>query len=236
MRMSKPLALSLGLLLLFGTGISRALAFEGVVDYHISSGDHQMDMEYLIKGHKIRFNGNVKSHNSAGILDPDAKTITILMPEQKRYMVQDLTDYKKMASQAQGKFSDTGNSETILGHNCEEYLYESKSGQAHIWLASNLGFFGGLFQGPASKSGSMDAWVKMAQDKGLFPIKSVYNGTDGKEKSTMTATKISKQTVDDSNFQVPPDYKELKMPKVDMSQLAPNAGNMPMPKVNIPGF
>ena len=219
---------------LFLSGISRAVAFEGVVDYHISSGDHQMDMEYLIKGHKVRFNGDVKTHNSAGILDPDAKTITILMPEQKMYMVQNMADYKKMATEAQGKFSDTGNNETILGHKCEEYLYESKSGQAHIWLASKLGFFGGLFQGPSSTA-SMDAWVKMAQDKGLFPMKSVYNGNDGKVKSTMTATKIAAQSVAESNFQVPSGYKEVKMPKMDLGNAAPSASDV-MKNVKIPGF
>lgn len=233
MRKFKFLALGLGLLILFGAGISKALAFEGVVDYHITSGDHKMDMEYLMKGHKLRFNGNATTHNGAGILDSDKKTITILMPEQKMYMVQNVTDYKKLASQANGKFTDTGNSETILGYKCEEYLYKSKSGLAHIWLASKLGYFGGMLQG---QSGGMDAWVKMAQDKGLFPLKTVNTDNNGKEKFTMTATKVSKEPVDDSNFQVPSDYKEMQMPKMDMGQMAPKAGDIQMPKVNIPGL
>jgi hypothetical protein len=233
MKKLKFLALGLGLLILFGAGISKALAFEGLVDYHINASGHSMDMEYLLKGHKLRFNGNATMHNGAGILDSDKKTVTILMPEQKMYMVQNVTDYKKLASQANGTFTDTGNSETILGYKCEEYLYKSKSGLAHIWLASKLGYFGGMLHG---QSGGMDAWVKMAQDKGLFPLKSVYTDNNGKEKYTMTATKIESQTVDDSNFQVPSDYKEIQMPKMDMGQMAPNAGNAQMPKVKIPGF
>ncbi len=226
----KSLILILGLV--SSVALTKAAAFEGVLDYHITTGDHQIDVEYLIKGHKLRFNGSEKMQNAAGIMDMDSKTMTLLMPKQKMFMKNQLTDYKKLGDKAQGKFSDTGRSDTILGYTCEEYLYQTKTGEAHVWLASNLGVFAGL----GGKADAMDSWVKVAQEKGLFPLKSVYKDQNGKEKSTMTATKVSKQSVDDSNFQVPADYKEMKMPNVDMGQLAPKAGDIQMPKVKIPGF
>lgn len=230
MNIKKILFLLMGFGLVFA-GLSTALAFEGVVDYHITSGNHQTDIEYLIKGHKLRFNGGEKMQNAAGFMDFDQKKLTILMAKQKMYMVSDATDYKKMSQKVQGKFSDTGHSEEILGQTCEEYLYHTDKGDAHIWLATKLGFFPG-FGGQAS---DMDSWVKMAQDKGLFPMKSTYYDKDGKEKTSMVATKVAAQSVDDGNFQVPDGYKEMTMPKVDMGKMAPNASDA-LKNVKIPGF
>jgi hypothetical protein len=124
-----------------------------------------------------------------------------------------------------------------LGHKCEEYLSTAKdkdiSVENHIWLAAKMGSFGGLLQ---SKSKEKAAWVKMVQDKGLFVLK-VVSVVDGKIKSTMTATKIEKKEVDDSNFEVPADYKEFKMSDIinPLNNLNDNLKNQ-MRNKGIPGF
>jgi hypothetical protein len=213
---------------LFLAGLGKAQAFEGTVDYHVKAGGHESDIEYIIKGKKLRFNVSQKAHAAAGIADLGAKTMIILMPEQKMYMSQPFPDYKKVAAKAQGKFSDTGKTENILGYTCEEYIYTSTNGTAHVWLAKGIGLFEGLFQG---KPSDLDSWVAQVKSKGLFPLKSSYQDKDGNEKSSMLATKVSKGAVDDSVFVPPADYKEMKMPKVDMSQLGSS-----MSGVKIPGF
>jgi hypothetical protein len=213
---------------LFLAGMGKAQAFEGTVDYHVKAGDHESDIEYIIKGTKLRFNVSQKAHAAAGIVDLTAKTMIILMPQQKMYMSQPFPDYKKVAEASKGKFSKTGNTETILGHTCDEYVYTTENGAAHVWLAKGIGMFQGLFQ---NKPTEMDSWVTLVKSKGLFPLKSSYQDKDGKEKSSMVATKLSKEAVDDSVFVPPADYKEMKMPAVDLGQLAPN-----MSGVKIPGF
>jgi hypothetical protein len=172
-----------------------------------------MRMDSAQKGQKVSVIADMKTR----------KTIT-LMHSQKMYMLNDMpaTGKDKTAAKGDVKFVKTGKTEKILGRACEEWLYTFKQGKSSVWLAKGMGTFAGLMDG---KNLSQDAWVKMAESKGLFPLKTVTE-TKGGKTMTMMATDIQEKTLGAGLFEPPADYKKMGMPKVDMGEAL---------KKNIPG-
>jgi len=201
------LSLSLGLPALAGS------EFEGVVAYRITTSGKTMDMEYMLKGGKVRTEMKQGDMKMSMIMDPAAKKATTLMHQQKMYMTSTLDgSLAGKASKADvGKFTKVSGSKTILGHKCEHWRHEGKGGSGDFWLATGLGAFAGM--APA-KSGpaKLEDWVKAVQSKGLFAMEVDYKTKDGKTMN-MVATKVDKKSLSSDLFAPPSDYK--KMPSWD---------------------
>ncbi len=215
-----------GLVFVAGVGVARA-EFEGVVDYHISMSDSkQMDTEYMIKGKKIRINMSHDGNDVSSIMDMGGKKITTLMHKQKMYMVHNIDQAMKTASKhaPEGKVSKVSGSKTILGYNCEHWIYEGKSSKVDFWGAKGLGTFMGMGggQGAASKD---DDWFKAFKDKGVFPLEVDTTMKDNKT-MTMVATKVDKRSLSSGLFEVPSDYKKMDMPDMG-SMMGGGSGKAP---------
>jgi len=162
--------------------------------------------------------------------------MTVLMPQQKMYMVMDMrktgqalaglpfgrgkkdTGARAGAPAAMPRITATGRKETIAGHECEYYVMGEK-GDAEVCSAKGLGMFmmGQSPMGGGSSSmaalaalGTNSDAVKLFSD-GFFPLKMVHT-EGGKREVVMEATRVEKKTLDASLFVPPPDYKEMKMP------------------------
>lgn len=210
----KKFLLGLAMMLMAGVGSLHAfVSFEGEVDYKITTGDKSGDMNYLLKGKKMRMDMDMEGHSQSMIFDMPTRKMLMLMPEQKMYMTMDIPENKQEAAKAksEGKFTKTGKTETILGYKCEEWLYESKHGTTSIWAASGLGNFMGMGQ----KSGmGASAWTQMVKSKGLFPLRVTSKGANGKGEMSMEATKVEKRSLSDSLFEVPAGFKKMESPNM----------------------
>jgi hypothetical protein len=201
----------LGLAVILTAGSLQALgSFEGEVDYSMKSKDTEGAMAYLLKGKKMRVNMEMKGHSSAMIMDLGTRKTIMLMPEQKMYMVSSIPESKADAKKFEGKFSKTGKTQEILGHHCDEWLYQGKESQVSTWCASGMGAFMGM--GQQGKNMSAEAWVEAVKHKGLFPLKTEVRDKDGNNTMTMEATKIDKRSVSSSEFEPPAGYKKINMP------------------------
>jgi hypothetical protein len=201
------LGLGLGLILALIAGkVIAAGSFEGEVDYKMTMKNDSGEMDYFIKGHKVRTNTEMKGHKMGMILDWSAKSMVMLMDEQKMYMKHDLPTPDKSKVKVSGKFYKTGKTQVILGRKCAEWVYESEHGKTSMWAASGMGNFAGV-QG--EKGGADSAWADAVKTKGLFPLKVDVMDKDGKETMTMEATKLEKKSVSSSMFEIPSDYKNM---------------------------
>lgn len=209
-----PVAGALALVLTFaafsGEPLRAAEGFEGHVAYRIQTPKTKpMDMEMSVKGSRIRTDMEPGKAKMSMILDMGGETVTTLMHQQKMYMTSKTDKAVKEGKKAEpeGKFSKVPGSKTILGHKCEHWIYEGKSGKGDFWLASGIGSF--AWAG-SQKPGSVseEDWVRAIKGKGLFMLETEYTGKDGK-KMTMTAVKLEKKKLSSSLFEVPKDYRKM---------------------------
>ena len=227
-RVAAPLALiTLG-------AFPAAAQFEGSVTWAV--GKKQTPMTQTYKGTMVRSDmTGERGRSGAMIIDGAAKTMTMVMSEQKMYMKWDL---QQMGQQMQNehptrktpKITDTGKTETIAGKSCQVYRYAEEADKPEnmeMCVAKGMGNFMagrspmGRGEGDGddvSEIANNPEFLKLYKD-GFFPLR--ISRIKGETVTTqMIATKIEPKSVDASLFQVPADYQEMKMP----------AGMGPMPR------
>jgi hypothetical protein len=228
--MKKFPAFLLACALLLPAALSAA-TFEGSLRMKMTSGKSKpMEMDYLIKENRIRVNPLIQEKGGAGmgiIMDFVKMESTILMAEQRMYMVTSIKPVVDKAVQESTKDSDmtlekTGEKEKILGYTCEKFLIKSKDGDTAMWLTDQLGTFmglgsgaqGGPFGGRGGKSQQQQAWEKALAGKNMFPLRVVGSSPNGQETYRMEVTAIDKKSLPASDFQPPADWKKFEMPNM----------------------
>jgi uncharacterized protein DUF4412 len=214
--------------------LAQPAGFEGTVAYRLTGSGRGAEMTQMYKGMKSRTEIGAGGQSSAMIMDLTTGVMTVLMPQQKAYMVMDMRKAGQAAAglpfikdkMARGgappsmpKVSATGRTEVVAGHTCEYYVMGEK-GEAEVCSAKGLGMFmfgqspmGGAAAGSMALLGAMSGspdYLKLFKD-GFFPLKMVH-GEGGKKEVVMEATRVEKKALDPSLFVPPPDYKEMKMP------------------------
>ena len=176
--------------------------FEGKVVMNVKAGDKDTDMNMFVKGNKtlIQVNNEQKANL---IMDLKAKTMTILMPEQKMYMEIDMNTMKGISDKIKkndesesnektnGKFDKTGETKKINGYECEKWVYTDDNGdKTEAWMTKELGNFMGFSN----------------------------HYVDGKVESSMEVKSVEKKSLDESMFEVPAGFNKLSMPMMNRGQ------------------
>jgi len=193
----------------FGSG------FEGEITMHIqSTPTSSSDLLVKTKADKMRFETKAADGSkSYSLFDPTTNRFTMVMDKQKSYMAMDLS--KPGAPQANTSpdsvtIEKSGKHETIAGLDCEDWTAKAPSGKrSEVCIASGIAF---VDMGSAKSGSSGGGLAKELRDKKLFPLRSVEYDAAGKELNRMEVTKVEKKSLDDSEFTVPKDYTEIKMP------------------------
>jgi hypothetical protein len=195
-----------------------AQAFEGVVAYKMPSEKKVGEMTMSIKGTHIRTDMATEGHTMAMLIDAQAQSMTMLMPEQKMYMTMDL---KAARAKAQGdrtppKITALGTSETIAGHACQNYLVETAKSKTELCSATGLGNFmmpqNPMARGPTADMPDLEGEAYRAYFKdGFFPLRMVKLAGE-KRTVIMEATRVEPKPLDPSLFTVPAGLTEMKMP------------------------
>ena len=211
------------LLLLFGVlltdAVLSAASFEGTVRFKIESGkDEPVQMSYGLKNGLVRIDFQSKDGESpAIIMDAAKQEMTMLMAEEKMYMVQPMPKPKEAdasAASAAVAVEKTGITETIAGYVAEKYLIKSKDFTGEVWLTDKLGAFMGMGepQGPlGGKKGSGSGWEAALAGKDMFPLRVVDTTAKGKSAFRMEVTSIDKAALPDSLFRAPAGWQKFDM-------------------------
>ena len=200
-------------------------SFEGKVRILMTTGNKAVNMTQIIKGTMMRVETEIDPRQSmAMIVDMDKRETTMLMAENKMYMVMKMPEVTK-AAQEHAQKSDmqvelTNETETILGHKCRKMIVRSKEGVTEAWGAEGIGTFMMGGSGPTGGRGGMmgrgaassPAWESVLAEKGFYPLRLVTRNPAGKETLRMEAKEIDTSTPPDSAFLPPPDYQKFEMP------------------------
>ena len=192
----------------FGSG------FEGVITMHIQSPTSSSDLVVKTKSDKMRFETKAADGSTNySVFDPATNKLTMVMDGQKAYMAMDFS--KRGTPQANTSpdsvaIEKSGKHETIAGIDCEDWTAKAPSGKrSEVCIASGIAFFD---LGSAKSGSSGGGLAQELRDKKLFPLRSVEYDAAGKELNRMEVTKVEKKSLEDSEFAVPKDYKEIAMP------------------------
>jgi len=220
---------SLGLALAAPVALSAA-DFEGKVAMRMTSpGDAPQTMNFSIAKNFSRIDVQPAPGRSAAIIfDPARQEMTVLMPEQKMYMVQSLAKPMESAANAvagrDGSVEQSSEHEKILGYDCTKWISKSNGTTAEIWLTDQIGTFmglgaganpmGGFGGGGRSRGGpppgaGAQPWEAALKGKDFFPLRVVSKNGEGRETFRMEATAIEKQPLPASLFKAPADYQDL---------------------------
>lgn len=218
-----------------------AASFEGKVSMKMTSGKGQsQDITYNIKGDKVRMEMPGQKGMGGMIMDTTKKEMTMLMDEQKMYMVMSMQGAVDAAEKKSEdvKLEKTNETEKILGYTATKYVVTDKNTDTELWLAEGLGTFMSFSNkspmGRGRGSPAAQAWEKALEGKDLFPLrvvgmdkggsskgKGAEKSKDGKGKGgkegggnetfRMEVTAIDKSSLPDSLFVPPAGYQKFDM-------------------------
>lgn len=236
--MKKLSTLLIGSVLLFPAALS-AETFEGKVTMKITdSSGKAVPLTFNMKEGLSRVDIEAGSGMTASmIMDSNKKEMTILIPQQKMYMVQPLT--LAAAASTAGvpdptsdvTFDKAPGTEKILGYDCVKFIAKAKDSTTEIWTTDQLGTFlgmgasgpmGGMMGGRrgGSPGAGSQPWAQALAGKNFFPLRVVSHNASGKETFRMEAAAVEKQSLSASLFSPPDGWQNL-------SEMMKGMGGMP---------
>ena len=193
-----------------------------------STGQNGHDMSIKIKGDKARIDS---SPTLTTILDSKTGEIVNLMNDRKTVM-RISADRMKAAAEMLGKFNAndkpspdakakltaTGKKEKVAGYDAEEYVYDTPAFKATYWIAPSYPDGAAILK--QMQSLSSDIWqtnkfrLPDYRDFPGLPVKTVISS--GNTAITTTLISVDQAPVADAQFEVPKDFKEMKVPDMHM--------------------
>lgn len=204
-----------------------AANFEGKVRFKITTGKNAQDLDYSIKDGLARLDLQTNETSAAVIINPTRQEVTILMAEQKVYMVQPIAGKAAAAKNADApdvSFEKTTVTEKILGYDCTKYVAKTKDSTSEIWATEQLGAFIGM--GPGMDGGGMaemfgggrktaapgaQPWETALAQKDFFPLRVVSQTAKNKETMRMEAAAVEKKSLPATDFAPPAGWQKFDM-------------------------
>ena len=206
---------SLLILLLWQAMAVYAQEFEGRIDFEIKNegaSDPRMSMMLPKKSSMFVKNGNIRMEmdmamgmKSASITDGNTgSSVTLMDMMGQKYAIESGSNdelNKKQQEKMKVAVNKTGEQKTIAGYLCQKAIVTftdtttAKETALNVWYTNDLKISNKHVQGPfASIEGSMLEYSISQQG---FSMQFV-------------ATKVVKEMVEDTQFQIPTDYKRMK--------------------------
>ena len=237
--MKKFVPLLLAAALLAPAALSAA-SFEGQVTMKMTGSEGKSQQVSLsLKGNLTRMEMPGGPMGAATvIMDSARRETTIVMAQQRMYMVQALPAPGAIPGgsdpgapegppPAEPVLEKSGVTEKILGYDCVKLITHDKNSTTEIWVTDQLGTFsflglmnGGGPMGPGLRGGpggprggarpSPQGWEQLLQGKEMFPLRVVTTKADGKVQRFEVAS-IEKRSLPDSDFSPPADYQRIDM-------------------------
>jgi hypothetical protein len=175
----------------------------------------------------------------------DQKTVVRISPDKMRAIADMLNKFSNnKAGSQKPRLTPTGQKEVINGYDTEQYTYDGPDFKATYWIAPNYPNGAAvLAQLQSIKSEFWDAANTKMPDFRDFPglpiqmriIVGKQNAAGGHDASasghpteiTSTITGVSLDSIADSQFTVPSDFKETKLPDIFNKNAAPSASSSP---------
>lgn len=177
-------------------------AFEGKVVFEVEADGDQQVMDYYAKDKRFRM--DMPEKGGSILFDSRAFKMYVIMDEQKMYME---TSMMPMSAGGGGSISKTGETKTILGYDCEKFLFTQKDMKGEAWMTKELGAF--MFFMESQEE--MPGWQTEVLDAGYFPLHVTQHDTRKNVTSVYDVIKVTPMKLSDDLFEVPSSYKKFDL-------------------------
>ena len=182
-----------------------AAQFEGTITMRISSTRGGGDMQYSIKGDRLRIDLNAATGGMYIITD--SGVAKMVMPAQHMYLEPPMPKVNDAAAGKAKKASikATGKKETIAGYQCEHYLITAEDGQYDACFSNQLGKFMAPMNPMMSSAKRGDVLSELGGSG--FPLKvQKVNG-----ETVLEVTKVDKKALSEEMFSIPAGYQRMDL-------------------------
>lgn len=200
-----------GLMALAPLGLkAQGSGFEGAVSMTMHASGQTIPVDYAIKGHKARVEMHTTSRTNVILIDLDAHTQTILIPELKAFAVHTGENPTALSANTAPKVTALGTTETVAGYTCKEYRIETEKYSGIACMTSEFGEnpLTDTLSGPLGHDLKGDETLRKAG----MPLKidiTFKEGDKQGEKATVEVTKVSPGPIDEAQMNVPDGWHKL---------------------------
>ena len=185
--------------------------FEGKITMQITEGKKSTSATFYCKGDLMRIESS-ESDEGYMVFDMASKTMTMIMPSQRMFMVMNAGAHAQQPGQSDPPVK-TGRKEKILGYECDEYTITDGKKVTTFWGAHGLGVFHSMMRGgPGGPPKGPSALEKAAESEGVFPLRTIETNARGKEISRTEVTSVEPGSQPDSLFVPPKGFQKFEMP------------------------
>ena len=192
-----------------------AQSFEGTMEFKKQTPTDTVSYIYYINGDKVRLDeigSKSKKVEGSFIIDLRTNSMISLSHERKLFIEQAPGTPAVVTGKPEVKV--TGNTKTILGTKCKEYVVKNVDEKVQVtyWMAAGkYDFFFKLLKVLNRKDKSAVYVQQLTGVDGMFPfLSSQMNLETMKEEVKMEVTKIDKKAVDATKFEIPKDYQKFQ--------------------------
>ena len=188
--------------------------FEGTIEFTRKNYFDETKYVYYITSSKVRIDELDKDLKVTGTMLIDLKTKNVKAINHDRKLHMEIKSKPSVKDLSKSKIFKTTEKRKILGYNCVKWTvnnpdYKSK---AVYWVIEDGSYFflNELLSALNRKDKLALYFMQIPENAGYFPIIGEEKGFDGKLKSRLETTKMTKKKVDASKFKIPAGYKEFK--------------------------
>lgn len=190
-------------------------SFEGRIRMKVTSGRETTEMQYAMKGAKMRIDAGPADERMASIVDLQTKQMLMLIDSEKMYMVMKMPEAPQgKAEKEEGTIEKTSETAVIAGYTATKYLVRSKDSKEpiEVWATEDLGTFFNpdSFGGPFGGKSKPPVWESLLRNKGFFPLRTIIR--EKRTETRMEVVAVEKASLPDSLFTPPAGYKRMDMP------------------------
>jgi hypothetical protein len=189
---------------------AQATGFEGAVSMTMQASGQTIPVDYEIKGHKARLEMHSSGRTNVILIDLDAQTQTILIPELKAFAVHAGENPGTTAANTPPKVTDLGTTASVAGYTCEQFKVETEKYSGVACMTKQFG------ENPLTDTLSGPLHGAMKGDdvlrKAGMPLKvdiTFKEGDKQGETASVEVTKVSPGPVDGSQLTVPDGWHKL---------------------------
>jgi hypothetical protein len=189
---------------------SKAQGFEGAVSMTMHASGQTIPVDYAIKGHKARVETHTTGRTNVILIDLDAHTQTILIPELKAFAVHTGETETALSANTPPRVTALGTTETVAGYKCEEYKVETLKYSGIACMTKEFGEnpLTDTLSGPLHGALKGDETLKKAG----MPLRvdlTFKEGSREGDKATVEVTKVTPGPVDEAQLDVPDGWHKL---------------------------
>jgi hypothetical protein len=176
--------------------------FEGKVIFNVEEDGKTQTMDYFAKDKKYRM--EMPDKGGTIIFDNNKLMMYVLMDKEKMYIESQMMP---LSMSGAGSVTKTGETKTILGHECEKFVFEQEDLSGEAWMTKDLGAF--MFFMDSQQD--MPSWQEEIVDAGYFPLHVTQHSKREDKTSVYNVTQVTPMDLSDDLFVVPPTYQKIDM-------------------------